>query len=204
MCVQGHKNGHDGLKACFRPESGGGSLVPLVARFSQRRTSGTWTVFGLRDFLAPLSWIQCRRFSLVYRWWCALRVKALGMRRLVLTIALFSGLAVPASAQAEEVVVHHGFVTGNEYRSLTAVQRRAYVAGWVDGVYVSVLFGAPDHTQAGAPLAAMSQCVVGMSVDQLDAIFSKWLGEHPERWHEPGHILMYLAMDEVCHFPPEP
>ena len=118
-------------------------------------------------------------------------------------MALVSGLAVPALAQ-EGIVVHDGFVTGTKYRSLTVVQRAAYVMGWVDGVFVSALFGAPDHTQAGTPLAALSRCAVGMSNDQLDAIFSKWLGEHPERWHEHAHVLMYVAMDEVCHFPPEP
>ncbi len=124
------------------------------------------------------------------------------MRCLILAIALVLGLAVPASAQV--TYIKDGFVTGNEYRRLTAGERTAYLMGWLDGAFVSALFGAPDHTEAGTPLAALSRCANGMSNDQLDTIFSKLLGEHPERWHESAHVLMYVAMDEVCHFPPEP
>ena len=102
------------------------------------------------------------------------------MRCLVLTMAFVLGLAVPVPAE-EVYVVYGGFVTGNEYRSFTAVKRAAYVMGWGDGVFVSVFFGAPDHTRAGTPPAALSRCISNMTNVQLDAIFMKWLGEHPER-----------------------
>lgn len=124
-------------------------------------------------------------------------------RCLVWTMVLALGLIVPAMAQ-NQVLIHEGFISGNVYRSFTGPKRTSYVMGWVDGVFVSPLFDAPDHTQAGTPLAALSQCVVGMDNIQMEAIFSKWLDEHPERWHESAHLLMYVAMDEVCHFPPEP
>ena len=91
-------------------------------------------------------------------------------RHVILTIALVSGLAVPASA--EVTLVHEGFVTGDKYRSLPAGQRFGYVMGWLDGVFVSPLFGAPGHTQDGTALAALARCVVGMNNPQLDAIFS--------------------------------
>ena len=53
-----------------------------------------------------------------------------------------------------------------------------------------------ERNRYATPLAALSRCAIGMSNDQLDAIFSKW--------HESAHSLIYVAMDEVCHFPPKP
>ncbi|OFW02257.1 MAG: hypothetical protein A3I61_13450 [Acidobacteria bacterium RIFCSPLOWO2_02_FULL_68_18] len=55
------------------------------------------------------------------------------------------------------------------------------------------LFGAPT-----ANLARLQTCTVKMTDEQVAAILSLYLSEHPERWHEQAHGLMFGALNEKC------
>ncbi len=52
----------------------------------------------------------------------------------------------------------------------------------------------------GASVATVNREMTTLTHMLYEAIFWKWLGKNPERWHQPAHLLMYAAMNEMCRF----
>jgi hypothetical protein len=57
------------------------------------------------------------------------------------------------------------------------------------------LFGAPNSNKS---VAAIHSCLKEMSNVQVAAIITKYVKEHPERWHLGTNILGYEALTAVC------
>jgi hypothetical protein len=92
-----------------------------------------------------------------------------------------------------DIVIHNGFLTGSQYRSLDANERRFYAAGLVDGMFLAPFYGAPKDR-----LLSVEACVTGMTTVQVSAILSKQLDDHPESWHESANTVLYGALIERC------
>ena len=100
----------------------------------------------------------------------------------------------PAIQSAEDdVVIKSGFLTGNQYRSFAASDRRKYAMGLVDGMLLSPFFGAEKKR-----LSWLESCATGMNDGQIVAIFDKYLTKNPARWHESINALAYFAMKQEC------
>ena len=102
-----------------------------------------------------------------------------------------------ASGQQNVVEIHSGFLTGQEFRELPELRKRSYAAGIIDGMFLAPLFDAPKTR-----LAWLENCVVGMTDEQMAAIISKYVADHPERWHERAHLLVYSALNGSCQVAP--
>lgn len=93
----------------------------------------------------------------------------------------------------QPVSIHDGFMTGQRFRDLPEMSRRAYAAGLVDGMLLAPLVGAPK-----AGLKWFESCATGMTDEQVAAIISKFVNDNPARWHEPLHAQFYAAMRQAC------
>jgi hypothetical protein len=108
--------------------------------------------------------------------------------------AVFLGaIGLTIAAPAESVPIQNGFLTGNSYRDLASSEKRGYVMGFLDGAFVSPLFGAPKNK-----VKWLEDCAVGMTDEQVVAILDKWLTENPGRWHQRMNVLSFDALKEGC------
>jgi len=114
-------------------------------------------------------------------------------RTFLATVVLLFAVTPPALGQDDPVAIKSGFVDGNGYRAFSGFEKRAYAMGLIDGYFLAPLFGAPKRR-----LEWLERCVVGMTDVQLVAIIDKFLQDHPERWHDGMHALVYSAMFEAC------
>ena len=122
------------------------------------------------------------------------------MRAVVLVAALvLSGtLWLSSSLLAEPAWLHKGFVTGNTYLSWPQTNKRTYVMGLVDGLFLAPLFKAPKP----GPISNAEGCLENKTDVQLRAIFKKHLDDHPERWDQWAHLLFYNALSGFCDLRP--
>lgn len=109
--------------------------------------------------------------------------------------ALRCQVAQPQSSKTDEqpLVVHDGFITGQQFRGLPEPSKRSYAAGLVDGVLLAPLMGAPK-----ARMKWLESCLVGMTDEQVAAIIVKFVNDNPARWHEPVHVQFFSAMRSAC------
>lgn len=89
--------------------------------------------------------------------------------------------------------IHQGFLTGQQYLDADVSVRRGYAMGILDGLFISPLAGASSER-----LMSLGDCVENMNDDQIEAIFSKYLREHLERWHQSAHGAFFGAMLDIC------
>src|SRR5437870_12572295 len=105
-------------------------------------------------------------------------------------------LLLPSTAQQKsqrDFRVPNGFLTGQEFLDLPEEAQRAYVMGYVDGLRESVTFGA-DEGKVGA----LHDCLGGMKASQITAIVTKYLREHPEKWHWDAKLIADSALLNAC------
>jgi hypothetical protein len=98
---------------------------------------------------------------------------------------------------ATGVSVHNGFLRGEEYLHLDAGTQRGYEMGIVDGMLLAPLFGAPA-TWDGTKIEPLANCITGMTDTQVAAIISKFLRDHPERWNQNLHVVVFSAFKQAC------
>jgi hypothetical protein len=97
------------------------------------------------------------------------------MRRMVTAIILCAALAVVGNAvRAEGVRVPSAFITGQEFVGLSESSRTQYVTGLIDGIFISVLFGA-SPTRVGA----LERCLGGQDNKQIGATLLKYIQDRP-------------------------
>lgn len=104
-------------------------------------------------------------------------------------------LLIPLMAHANDgVAVHDGFITGNIFRALDPTSKNVYATGLIDGILLAPLYGAPKEG-----LKNFEKCTVGMTGQQVVAIFEKYLNNNPERWHNSMHIIAFSALKGACN-----
>lgn len=99
------------------------------------------------------------------------------------------------SSDPNLVKVPGSYITGQRYlKDYSKREKMAYVTGLVDGMIASELMGGTEAQQQ-----RLEQCIKYMSIEQLEAILTKFLEEYPERWHQPTSVSMYTAlMVQLC------
>jgi hypothetical protein len=105
-------------------------------------------------------------------------------------------LSLPSAAQQKdqkELRVPNGFLSSQQFVELPEERQRAYVMGYVDGIRESVMFGVD-----GAKVGALHECLGGMKASQIAAIITKYLREHPEKWHWDAKLTADNALLNVC------
>ncbi len=79
------------------------------------------------------------------------------------------------------------------FLELSEADRTTYTAGLMDGFYASTFFGATDET-----VANLTSCTKDMDSKQVSAIITKYVKEHPEKWHFALSALAHSALDAAC------
>lgn len=117
----------------------------------------------------------------------------MSLRSIGLALTLLLCSVAGATAQDNPVRIHNGFVAGIDYREYGDFQKRAYVTGVVDGMFLAPVLEAPKPQ-----IEWLEDCVTGMTDVQVVGIVDRWLTTHPERWDQSMHILLYSAIVEAC------
>lgn len=73
--------------------------------------------------------------------------------------------------------------------------QRGYVAGVVDGLFLSPLFGAPERQPS-----ALQGCLLALQLntDQIVALVSRELEADPVTWSRPVHSVVFRALRKAC------
>lgn len=90
------------------------------------------------------------------------------------------------------------WLSGNEYVNLEQSKRIYYLQGTMDTIFFRYEF---DH-EANKNLFPdeehwLADYTEGMTIGQIDAIFIKYLKEHPELWHCRACDLFFLCMSKL-------
>ena len=125
------------------------------------------------------------------------------MSRTQLATLLILGFALlPATTSAQEaagVLVHEGFLDGNDYQNRTDREKHAYLMGFTDGLMAAPLFSF-ERMGDTMTLTWFERCEAKGNSGQLQAIIDRYLDQHPENWHDSMSGIFFLAMKDVCDF----
>jgi hypothetical protein len=114
--------------------------------------------------------------------------------KIIIVLLAFFLSVTAVKAEQDGVLIHDGFLTGNDYLELDSGGRNGYVMGLIDGIYIS-----PFFWEGGSYLSTLSDCLTeGVTNGQLVAIFDKYLQENPVRWNQGMHVIAYAALKESC------
>ena len=120
-------------------------------------------------------------------------MKRLEILRIFSLVAMVAA-GYSAESAAQDVYIHNGFVSGNDYRGWSSTAKERYVIGLIEGMLLAPFFGASKEQ-----LSWLEECATGMTSSQIVAILDKYLDENPARWHEDMHALGYVAMKDACN-----
>ena len=111
----------------------------------------------------------------------------------------FLALTATSAVSGDELVLRRlRMLTGENFVDMPVAQQQGYALGLIDGFMLAPLFGA-----GGTDFRWFKSCIKEeMSSRQGASILSKYVRQHPERWHDSAHLLMYSALREMCS-PPE-
>ena len=108
----------------------------------------------------------------------------------ILLIACIPGYTNPQKGTA---LISDGFMKGKDYLDMTANEKRAYAMGAINGMLVAPLFVAPKEK-----MAWLETCSVNMTDEQVAAILTKYIRDHPAEWHYGMNVLSFSAMIDAC------
>jgi hypothetical protein len=80
------------------------------------------------------------------------------------------------------------FYKAEAFIEMSEADRMLYTSGLMDGFFASSLFGASDKT-----VETLSSCTKSMDANQLSAIITKYVKDHPESWHLPLSVEAFKA-----------
>lgn len=85
------------------------------------------------------------------------------------------------------------YVKAGKFLELQEYERVYYISGLMDGFYASAMFGASDET-----VGMVNLCAKDMDINQVTAIVSKYVKDHPQWWHLPLSVEAYNALNDAC------
>jgi Rap1a immunity proteins len=120
------------------------------------------------------------------------------MKLAVYLLAVLSFLAVAAQGQKEKrkprvLYEPPHFYTAETFLEMNEADRLVYASGLFDGFGASALFGATNET-----IANLASCTKDMDSKQVSAIITKYMKDHPEKWHLPASVEAFKALNDVC------
>ena len=95
--------------------------------------------------------------------------------------------------------------TGNQWREWPEAERKAYIAGTLDGwnlleTTLSLVAQGRDVDPTVSSLLQNVRCARQrrMTYEQMVGIVAKFVQDHPERWPQDMSMLMWDAMSQAC------
>lgn len=114
---------------------------------------------------------------------------------LIALIAAISALAPPSFAEtpSKGTRIHGGFVGGNQYRDMTGIQKRSYVAGLLDGMLLAPAFGGSESR-----MRWFLVCTQRLGVIELRGAINTYIRNHPESHDRKSAADMFRAIRGAC------
>ena len=112
---------------------------------------------------------------------------------ILLAIGFIFGYGEVWGTDEGTVVIHRGFIKGNDYLKAETGKRRFYGMGIIDGITLAPFFGAPK-----SKMIWFEKCVENMTDNQVEAIITNYLENHPGEWHHDLHLITLNAFQESC------
>jgi hypothetical protein len=119
-------------------------------------------------------------------------------RILVSIVAVLLLLVAPVVGQKQNhkpriILDPPSYFRAERFLELNEPDQMMYTAGLMDGFYASTFFGATDET-----VSNLKSCTEKMDNKQVSAIITKYVKDHPERWHFALSALAHTALDNAC------
>jgi len=109
---------------------------------------------------------------------------------LVIVLVLLFLMLLINGLQGQELTTF-SFTCGSDYLDSPEVAKITYVVGVIDKfLCVTQNYNSEDYSNLKAT-------VDNMTIGQIQAIFDKYLKEHPEKWHYGAAGLFYSAIYEI-------
>jgi hypothetical protein len=119
-------------------------------------------------------------------------------RAIAVLIVLIAATMIPAAPLFAETSstgprIHGGFVTGNQYRDMTGIQKRSYVAGLLDGMLLAPAFGGSEDR-----MQWFLVCTRRLGVIKLRGAINTYIRDHDESHYRKSAADMYRAIRAAC------
>lgn len=114
------------------------------------------------------------------------------MKTKILILMLFASLFFSPLLLAADnrIVLKSGFISADVYMKLNFESRSFYIMGFFDAFATAQIFTTGRYTNEWEKFFDKT----GIKSNQIEAVVTKYLKEHPERWHEPLNFLITLAL----------
>ncbi len=106
--------------------------------------------------------------------------------RIILVIALFLTIVIPASASI-------GFCNGNRYLEFSEGAKISYVAGLSDMAKALIEHYEPEKYKK------LCELTENMTIGQLVKILDKYLEENPKKLHFSAAVCFLYSLDEIVY-----
>jgi hypothetical protein len=87
--------------------------------------------------------------------------------------------------------------SGSDFRARSQPERAFYSVGVFSGHFLIADPDRPEPTRK----RLVRECLQGWESDQIEAVVSRYIDEHPEEWHFTAFILVYRAVHAACDVP---
>ena len=112
---------------------------------------------------------------------------------LFLVLLLIFLVLVANGLEGEEKKQVAGYTSGNDYLKRSEEFKRAYVMGLIDMLFNETWFyNSEDYSE-------LNEATNDIGTRQIQAIFDRFLEEHPETWHLSAASLFREAMREITY-----
>lgn len=103
-------------------------------------------------------------------------------------------LACSGSFAVTPVPTVAGHVTGNNFRGWSSAVQSGFVTGTVDGFLLSPIFAIKELQRA----EHLGHCTTDMQADQMLAIVTRYMDQHPAEWDSAMNTIVFRAFVEAC------
>ncbi len=111
------------------------------------------------------------------------------MKQVLTAILLIACIPGYSHSQKETVTISPGFLKGKDYLDMGASEKRAYAMGAINGMTVAPMLGASEEK-----VTWLRTCIVNMNDEQVAAIMTKYVRDHPSEWHYGMNVLSFSAI----------
>lgn len=116
-------------------------------------------------------------------------------KSILLAATLLIALPTAYAAKIPSKPIHFiaGFLTGEEYLSLSETDQENYIIGVIDGFTAAPAFGAQ-----GTYYNWLGPCLKERTNTQISAMTVKYLRENPETWNNTASLAVHSTLALAC------
>ena len=100
---------------------------------------------------------------------------------------------------AGRIRIHSGYISGEEFLDMNGLEKKAYVAGLVEGMLLAPAFGAPDSN-----MLWFYECTRALGLRELRHILFVYIKGRDELWTNRNPAKIFRAVRAACQELVEP